>query len=363
MKKAVCLLLVLLLLPVSVLATTWTDPEWPDWPLTVFEGDFPISDRLPETGAQVIRGAYAQSSRADDDFIPTVKALLMMEKDGQYSLAGLMWRQDQPGADFQDFGNLGLTLDANSQINVGWRKREVCFSLTVGRDTWEFLSIASTGQWMVAGYSDGTNPPIRWDHMGYFYAGDNKGYYGDLEHSYPACVCLDLAYLTDLSIYPKTEQEMTALAQSSFDPFQGWAVIFGANLRTRPTGRSDSLGKLQVAVLAKIVSQQSGNVDPWYQVRIGDLEGWVSGSYVCTIQNDPCMYTLSLQGLQHGSLSQECGLYSSPNGQMKQGLSAGQPVQILLRRNDGWLYVTAPKNGDPFFMDTSAPMGWIQEQE
>lgn len=52
MKKAVCLLLVLLLLPVSVLATTWTDPEWPDWPLTVFEGDFPISDRMPETGAQ-----------------------------------------------------------------------------------------------------------------------------------------------------------------------------------------------------------------------------------------------------------------------------------------------------------------------
>ena len=75
------------------------------------------------------------------------------------------------------------------------------------------------------------------------------------------------------------------------------------------------------------------------------------------------MYALSLQGLQHGSLSQECGLYSSPNGQMKQGLSAGQPVQILLRRDDGWLYVTAPQNGDTFFMDTSAPMGWIQEQE
>ena len=73
------------------------------------------------------------------------------------------------------------------------------------------------------------------------------------------------------------------------------------------------------------------------------------------------MYALSLQGLQHGSLSRECGLYSAPDGLVEQTLSAGQPVQILLCRDDGWLYVTAPQNGDTFFMDTAAPMGWIQE--
>ena len=366
MKKALLVLLALTLLPLSALAQaeTWTDPKMARWQLTVFEGDDPqISSRLPQSGDRLVRGAYVQYvNTADDTDIPESKALLLLEGQEGYFLAGLMWRPDQQDAHFQSFGNLGLALDEACPIRVYWRNAEACFTLGVGSDTWEWIGQASGYRWYLAGYLDGVHQPIRWAvYSGYFYLGDNVGYRGDREHSYPAAVCMDMAYLQDVSIYPKTEQQMMDLAQASLEPYQGWAVVYGANLRTQPTGKSPSQGQLQAGVLVKILSQQPGTITPWYQVQVGDLQGWVSGDYVSQISSDGFAgdFTAHIDGLQHDTVTQACPLFDSINGNALLSLDEGQPIQILLIKDD-WAYVAVPQSGDTYFMDTTAPTGWIQ---
>lgn len=83
--------------------------------------------------------------------------------------------------------------------------------------------------------------------------------------------------------FPKTVEEIrTYAAAHQPDVADDEGYIFGVNLRTEPTGQSDSLGQYTAKV--KVIGSVPGTDSPWYNVQMGDLSGWVSGRYL--IEND-----------------------------------------------------------------------------
>jgi len=69
-------------------------------------------------------------------------------------------------------------------------------------------------------------------------------------------------------------------------------VIFGVNLREKPTGESHSQGRYTAK--ARVLGREEGPSAPWYQVSIGDTTGWVSGVYVLWPQNEQHLSEIAL---------------------------------------------------------------------
>lgn len=86
--------------------------------------------------------------------------------------------------------------------------------------------------------------------------------------------------------FPKSCAQVNALEGAGMPEFEeGEALIFGVNLRERPTGQSPSLGKYTAIV--RILDRREGTHAPWYQVQFEDKTGWVSGDYVLFPEHEP----------------------------------------------------------------------------
>lgn len=345
MKRLMLCVLILALLPVYAIGEAASLPV-------------EIGDQIARMGlGQVVSAAVGRDVSGE-----RAAVLALARRQEGYALVGLQMESGRI-ISAQSFGDLGLTPKDGCTItyqSLNAKHKNGRFRLSCGSETWEFQLWKD---WFVAGYDGGSGPIIRWDNMGVFYLEDTFRYV-DASTYWPACVCPFLLYLEDLSVYPKTVEEMTRLAQSSFQPFQGWAVVNVAQLRSEPASRSQSQGRLGNAVLAQVITQQPGKDEPWYNVRVGDLTGWVSGPYVHLMSEQPAEYALHLcHGLKRGETLRPGSLYDAPGGQAVMELPAGRIVHVLLTREDGWVYASIPVNGDAFFMDPYAPTGWILESE
>lgn len=345
MKRLVLCILILALLPLYAIG------EGNSLPVAVGE-------QIARMGlGQVVSAAVGWDISGEKDAV-----LALARRQEGYALVGLEMENGQI-TNAQSFGDLGLMLNDDCAIayhSLNERHKNGRFLLSCSSETWEFQLWKD---WFVAGYDGGSGPIIRWDNMGVFYLNDTFRYV-DASTYWPACVCTFLPYLDDLSFYPKTVEEMTRLAQNSFQSFQGWGVVHSAQLRSDPASRSHSQGQLGNAVLAQVITQQPGKDEPWYYVRVGDLTGWVSGPYVHLMNEQPADYALHLcYGLKRGETLRPGSLYDAPDGQAVMELPVGRMVHVLLTREDGWVYASVPTTGDAFFMDPYAPTGWILESE
>jgi len=152
--------------------------------------------------------------------------------------------------------------------------------------------------------------------------------------------------LLDGDAFPATEMEMAAWAAQHPFTEDATAYIFGANLRQKATGKSASLGQYHYAPLV-IFGEEPGTQFPWYHVRIGDTEGWVSGNYVAR-PGDPGRSSnyLSAQSTPLRVLltSRDAFLYADMSGKVKQELSAGAGA-LVLAEADGWYHVVLAEKG------------------
>ncbi len=166
-----------------------------------------------------------------------------------------------------------------------------------------------------------------------------------------------------LAGFPDTPQKIDAwLAENPMDEPDDVGYIFGVNLREEPTGQSRSWGKYSAKV--KILGQQPGLEVPWFHVRIGDLEGWVSGVYLRTqraVRAD--VWADSVNGILRVCRTKtETTLLHRPDGEAVQAVPKGTLLHVI-EENDGWLHVILPRGKISWQTDWDGTYGFIEKKD
>ncbi|MBE5802840.1 MAG: SH3 domain-containing protein [Clostridiales bacterium] len=139
----------------------------------------------------------------------------------------------------------------------------------------------------------------------------------------------------------------------------GRALVWGANLRQEPTGSSVSLGKYNTA-LAEILDQQPGKTHPWYQVRIGETVGWISGPYLTTLE-DRKRFAVHSGGVDYAVVTRQAVLYrQADNVSVSVELPAGTFMQVLAETGDGWLHVLVTGDRLDLRLEARGAYGYVR---
>ena len=141
--------------------------------------------------------------------------------------------------------------------------------------------------------------------------------------------------------FPGSEEEIARYVQAHQPQLsQGEAYISSVNLREQPTGSSRSLGVYSAKV--QVLGSRPGKQYPWYQVRIGETEGWVSGAYLIDSSEDVRYYGVEEETTSFARADSEVALHTSPGGAEKGTLSPGTMAHVL-SESEGWLHVLVPE--------------------
>ena len=172
----------------------------------------------------------------------------------------------------------------------------------------------------------------------------------------------DAAFI-DGDAFPTTEEALAAWAAEYPLGEDATCYIYGANLRQRATSKSASLGKYHYAPVT-IMGQEPGTEFPWYHVRIGDTEGWVSGNYLARPGDPVREYNyLGAQTtpLRVAQAAPGANLYADMSGAVKQTLPEGTSALILAQAED-WYHVALAQEGEWYAAD-DAVYGYLRAKD
>ena len=79
--------------------------------------------------------------------------------------------------------------------------------------------------------------------------------------------------------FPKTAEQVQQVGRANaLEMAENEAFVSGGNLREKPTGSSKSWG--QYCAKVKVLGSTPGKQEPWINVQLGNLTGWVSDNYM-----------------------------------------------------------------------------------
>ena len=161
--------------------------------------------------------------------------------------------------------------------------------------------------------------------------------------------------------FPRSAEEIERYV-SAHQPqlAQGEAYISAVNLREQPTGSSRSLGVYSAKV--QVLDSSPGKEYPWYQVRIGETEGWVSGAYLINSSEDVRYYGVEEKTTSFARADGETALRISPGGAQKGVLSPGTMVHVI-SENEGWLHVLVPEEKIAPRVSWRGTYGYVRSDE
>ena len=271
-----------------------------------------------------------------DGLLFTSSALMVVERGGAYALVGLRWEPGGSNARVEDFGAMGLPLGEGCTVRPLWdeNKRMCAFGFC-------FL-------WRRAGRRTAFSLNAEVETDGERFCVPVKTW---------------LAERTRLDSLPLTAGEARRLEEESRAALEGTdlCLIWGANLRTEPTSRSRSLGMYHVA-LAQVLGQEPGTEVPWYHVRVGETEGYVSGRYVAfpadwanfvRRASVPCPVAETDGGPLMGEM----------DGGALCTLEAERRLLVLAETEDGWLHVFVPEDEPDGTLDQPGTYGYLRRED
>lgn len=162
---------------------------------------------------------------------------------------------------------------------------------------------------------------------------------------------------------PKTEEDLHAFEQAyPLELDDDEAYIMSVNLREGATGKSDTWGEYTAKV--QILGQKPGNDAPWYNVRVGNIEGWASGVYVHRKDTGDRrnVDTAAIRIHPVGCARIETALLQAPGGSCIMTLAAGSYVHVLGER-DGWLHVIVPRGELTWQTDWKGTYGFVKAED
>lgn len=338
--------------------------------LVTFEEDAPQAVRSLMDGhglgdARCVCGAalevepMAGDGNADGQLF-TSSALMVVERGGAYALVGLRWEPGGSNARVEDFGALGLPLGEGCAVSPLWDENtrlcdfELLLPTEGGEERWR-LGCHRISGWQVREYTDTAGRRTAFALSG--------GVEMDGER-FVVPVKTWLAERTRLDSLPLTADEARWLEEESRAAFEGTdlCLVWGANLRTEPTSRSRSLGMYHVA-LAQVLGQKPGTEAPWYHVRVGETEGYVSGRYVAF----PADWANFVR-----RASVPCPVAETDGGPLMADmdgggapcvLEAGERLLVLAETEDGWLHVFVPEDDLDGTLDQPGTYGYLRRED
>ena len=383
MKKWLCLLMCVMLCMPAACAETWVEDTGAVyvWRYTTFEQEAPpeLAQALQDAGFGVVRGAVRTSEPAGADvpanIMPDDIALVAAQGPQGLTLLG-MWRSmGQPWKHVELGGKMllegrGFTITfsrQNTRLDPVWVEYP---TEDGGVERYGFWwGVEYDDMWTLECYereaADGSGLRISNAYSdGGFRVSGPRPSHGE-GTVYPANWIGWTAYMDSITEYPTTEEAARALADRSWQGLDGRdvALLYGnVNLRERPTGSSRSLGKYRGAVV-HVLGQEPGREFQWLKVSVGGVEGYVSANYARFPRTEDYHLNLWHGPLPLARLETDAVLRPSPSGsaQAVRTLAAGDMLQVLCRRDDGWLHVALYSGS--WQMDPDAQCGYVKESE
>lgn len=368
------------------------------WRITTFSGEMPedIAKALSENGFRgytcysgaMLEQMASQRSQSSASSLK-VQALIALEKDGERVLVGMVWKEKEWGV--CDLGAKALlpgrefTISATNSGNSMWYvpiRFTITYPLTDGGSETYGLQINNrqTGEaplwnvwyqsWYVNDYTrteaDGRGITIL-NADGAFRVFNVPYDKSKDESFYPAFLPCALEYMGSITDFPTSDAEAKRLAESSFARFEGTDLAVatgGVNLRKYPTTTSQSLGKIRHGVLVQVLGEEKGWNVPWYHVRMGQIEGFISGTYLKLPHADDFARSLVYGPLTVARALRTCTLKGTPeNDAAGTEIPANTLMHVLADVEDGWLYVMVPQEDIGWEMDTDGMSGYVQASE
>lgn len=174
-------------------------------------------------------------------------------------------------------------------------------------------------------------------------------------------------YMDSIADYPTTEDELKNLAETTWAAFDGTdiAAAGGVNLRTEATSTSDSLGVYGMGTLVHVLGQEKGRDAPWYHVRVGHVEGWMSGVYVAFPRTREFVRSRGYIPLPVGRANQAVTLRTAMSDQSEAVCEVAQDtlMHVLNEPVNGWVHVMIPQGELSWQMDSDGTSGYLREEE
>lgn len=159
---------------------------------------------------------------------------------------------------------------------------------------------------------------------------------------------------------PRSIEELKAFEAAHPFPPEGTysRAVSGGNFRREPTGSSEILGQF-VDAAADVLDSRMGSKDPWYRVRVGEIEGWASFPYVNPDHwsgSDQQDEWAAVQAV--GKAVRQEALRAAPGGESRGVLAEGTLFHVLLRQ-DGYYYIAIPREEIAFRQSDDSEYGWV----
>ncbi len=169
-----------------------------------------------------------------------------------------------------------------------------------------------------------------------------------------------LDYMWTLSAFPISRAEAQANSWLPlYEPYAAGMTLYcqGANLRREPTTKSESLGQYaRNTPMIYTGEQKQGTSYPWYQVRIGNTLGWMSGNYVADEPN------LGYEPVPLGRTATGCPMYAAPGDvQPLRQLEPGPSFHILAEYQDMY-HICVPSTYISWAVDVEGMYGYIPRE-
>lgn len=364
MKKAV-LYLLFLLVPFAAHASIVSDtiPEGNGKLATVryhFEEEVPavVAEVLEKHGyadvccvvGLALERLILEVPKGQEGLSRTSDALMVLERNGERTLVGMRWNAFTGESWLADYGAMGLDLSVCSMaFHQDGLPTRLEYALTVGENTF-YLEVTGQNLWYIRRFGD-----VVWNETNACF---------ELEDGrWPACWTGCLEYRNRFADFPQTAADAKALAAATWAGMDlSHLAWLGGNLRTEPTAQSESYGNCYPGVLGQVLAQRMGASAPWYQVRVGDTVGWMSSPYVTPVTDWNTMAETRHNDLPVARTHAETCLMARPvHGEKVCDLPAGAVLQVLSRREDGWLHVCLPSGIPMRWMDVHGTFGYLHE--
>lgn len=367
MKRLLVLLMLMLLAAGAATAETWTiDTVYnPIYTVETFEGALPdlwreaLAD-TPFAGDPVLQGVSMTQRYKDNGELFDSRLLAALEHDGTLLLVGGCRESGsavQVWPASETFLRMGETFALTAVPGHDREGRVITASLAVEYGGRVFTVACRDGYTVLYTCRDmtaeGTGSVVSVTYPDYAYTlrtyerGECTS-----ERTWSVCLPARLDVLTAAD-FPRTAEDLARWEAAYPLTESGWYAR-GANLREEPTGKSASMGVVRVA-LAEKLDQQPGREFPWYQLRIGDTVGWMSGAYVTHgIELAPPPAVLRCD--------REVALRVAMGGDTKQLLPAGTALQVV-GDCGAWYHVVLPAGEIGWKLDADGTYGYVQASE
>jgi len=178
------------------------------------------------------------------------------------------------------------------------------------------------------------------------------------EAQYPA-LCAGVMEYIDASAFPRTEEECREASENSATVPEGYGFSGSVHLRAKASSHSDDLGTYRSGTLVEVLDTQPGTDFPWYHVRIGIAEGYMSGNYVTYSDSEQIVPRYAVLGM--GELTEDTALKEGTGifaGKIAD-LPRGTIVRVLAERGN-WLHVSIPLDEDDWMMQPGEVNGYVK---